>query len=162
MKLALDHVVLEVRDVEASLAFYRAVLGLAPVRLAQWRRGEAPFASGRVTGETIVDFFPPAMWRERRRAANPNHLCFTLSRAAVAALRRRLARRGIPIERESPRNYGARGWGVSLYFRDPDGVELEARYYDARPPARRPVRPPARRPARSPARRTGKAPARRA
>jgi catechol 2,3-dioxygenase-like lactoylglutathione lyase family enzyme len=129
VKLALDHVVLEVRDAEAAVAFYRDVLGLAPVRLAEWRRGEAPFPSGRVTGETIIDFFPPDLWRSRRRAANPNHLCFTLSRPAVAALRRRLARRGIPIARESPRNYGALGWGVSLYFHDPDGVQLEARYY---------------------------------
>ncbi len=129
MKLALDHVVLEVRDVEASVSFYRRVLGLAPVRLAQWQRGDAPFASARVSRETIIDLFPPGMWRTRRKAQNPNHLCFTLSRAAVATVRRRLARLRVPIVQESPRNYGARGWGVSLYFLDPDGVRLEARYY---------------------------------
>ena len=129
MKLALDHVVLEVRDVEATTAFYRELLGLAPVRLAEFRRGKAPFVSGRVTDATVIDFFPPPMWRNRRRAGNPNHLCFTLSRQAVAALRRRLAKRGVPIVRESPRNFGALGWGVSFYFDDPDGVQLEARYY---------------------------------
>lgn len=132
MNIALDHVVLEVRDAEATAAFYADLLGLAPVRMDEWRRGEAPFPSGRVTDETIIDYFPPAMWRNRRRAANPNHLCFTLSRQGVAALRRKLARRGIPIQRESKRNYGARGWGVSLYVEDPDGISVEARYYAAR------------------------------
>ena len=129
MKLALDHVVLEVRDVEASAAFYRRVLGLAPVRLAQWKRGEAPFASVRVQRETIIDLFPRKMWRNKRRAENPNHLCFTLSATGVAQVRKRLARLRVPIVQESPRNYGAQGWGVSLYFHDPDGVRLEARYY---------------------------------
>ena len=129
MKLALDHVVLEVRDVEVSAAFYRRVLGLAPVRLAEWKRGEAPFVSARVSPETIVDLFPPGFWRNKRRAQNPNHVCFTLSQAGVAAVRRRLKRLRVPIVQESPRNYGARGWGVSLYFLDPDGVRLEARYY---------------------------------
>jgi catechol 2,3-dioxygenase-like lactoylglutathione lyase family enzyme len=129
MKLTLDHVVLEVRDVEATAAFYRAVLGLAPVRLKEWRRGAAPFVSGRVSGETVIDFFPPDFWHDKTRARNPNHLCFTLSRQGVAALRKRLQGLGVPIVQESPRNFGARGWGVSLYFEDPDGVRLEARYY---------------------------------
>jgi catechol 2,3-dioxygenase-like lactoylglutathione lyase family enzyme len=131
MTLALDHVVLEVQDPEATAAFYRRALGVAPVRLAQWKRGAAPFPSGRVAEGTIIDFFPPALWRNKRRAQNPNHLCFTLNRPAVAALRRRLGRLGVPIVQESPRNYGARGWGVSFYFDDPDGVRLEARYYPA-------------------------------
>ncbi len=129
MTLSLDHVVLECRDAEATAAFYRDVLGLAPVRLEEWRAGEAPFPSGRVTGETIIDYFPPALWRNRRRRENPNHLCFTLSRREVGNLRRRLKRRGVPIVRESRRNFGARGWGVSLYIADPDGVSVEVRYY---------------------------------
>lgn len=132
MKLSLDHVVLEVRDPEASAGFYAELLGLAPVRLAEWRRGEAPFPSGRVTADTIIDYFPPGMWQEPDGPQNPNHLCFTLSRQGVTTLRRKLAARGIPIERESRRNFGARGWGVSLYFADPDGITVEARYYAAR------------------------------
>lgn len=135
MKLAMDHVVLEVRDVEVTAAFYHDVLGLAPVRLEEWRRGEAPFVSGRVGADTVLDYFPPPMWRNLRRAQNANHLCFALSRAGVTALRRRLAKGAIAIARESPRNFGARGWGVSVYFYDPDGIELEARYYGTHPGA---------------------------
>lgn len=128
-KVQLDHVVLEVADPAASAAFYRDVLKLAPVRLEAYRAGEAPFVSARVTPDTIIDFFPPAMWRDRRRRANPHHLCLTVSRREAAALRRRLSRRGIAVTGRSPRNFGARGWGRSIYFADPDGVSIEVRYY---------------------------------
>jgi catechol 2,3-dioxygenase-like lactoylglutathione lyase family enzyme len=132
-RIALDHVVLEVRDPEASADFYRRLLGLAPVRLAGYRSGSAPFLSARVTPETLVDFFPRKLWRDRKRAQNPNHICFTLSAQGVRTVRRRLARMGVPIDRESGRNYGARGWGVSLYVYDPDRISVEVRYYAPRP-----------------------------
>ncbi len=130
MTLQLDHVVLEVRDPVASAAFYERVLGLAPVRLAEYQAGAAPFLSGRVDEGTLIDFFPPAMWGNRRRAVNPNHLCFTLSAQNLRALQQRLRRRGLPVLRRSRRNFGARGWGRSFYFADPDGITLEARTYE--------------------------------
>ncbi len=129
MSIALDHVVFEVKDPEASAAFYKDLVGFDVVRLEEFRSGEAPFLSSRVTGETVLDFFPPAMWENRRRASNPNHVCFTLSQSGVRSLRRKLSRRGIPIVRESRRNFGARGWGVSLYIEEPDGISIEFRYY---------------------------------
>lgn len=127
--ITLDHVVFEVEDPERSADFYRGLLGWEEVRLAEYRKGEAPFLSSRVSQGTILDFFPPKMWRKRRRSQNPHHVCFTLSRLEVRNLRRRLARRNIPIVRESRRNFGARGWGVSLYIEDPDGISVEFRYY---------------------------------
>jgi len=128
----LDHVVLEVRDPEASASFYERVLGFAPVRLKEYRAGEAPFASARINGGTLVDFFPSAMWRSRRRAQNPNHFCLTVTPRAAAALKRRLARARVKITRRLPRSFGAQGYGSSIYFDDPDGVSIEVRYYPAR------------------------------
>jgi catechol 2,3-dioxygenase-like lactoylglutathione lyase family enzyme len=121
--------VLEVRDVPTSVAFYRSVVGLEPVRLQDYLAGKAPFVSGRVSAETIIDFFPPRLWRETARPQNPNHLCFTLSRQGYRNLKKRLARRRVAIVRRSRRNFGAQGYGISLYFLDPDGLTLEARYY---------------------------------
>ena len=129
MNVMLDHVVFEVRDVEASVAFYRRVLQFPPVRLEEWRAGEAPFASARVNARTIVDFFPKKMWGNPRRPANPNHVCFTMDEAGVKALQRRMARAGVKVIRRAKRNYGAEGYGKSIYFSDPDGVTLEARHY---------------------------------
>jgi glyoxylase I family protein len=124
----LDHVVVEVDDPERSLEFYRTVLTLPVVREAEFRRGAAPFPSVRVDRDTVIDLFPRPLW-EGRRKANANHICLTLSREEFAALRRRLRAKRIPVIRQSRRNFGARGYARSIYFRDPDGVTLEARYY---------------------------------
>jgi catechol 2,3-dioxygenase-like lactoylglutathione lyase family enzyme len=40
---SLDHIVLNVSDVDRSLAFYVDGLGLEPVRLGEYRRGDAKF-----------------------------------------------------------------------------------------------------------------------
>ena len=128
--MELDHVVLEVENPETSARYYQAVFGFPPVRLEEFRSGDAPFLSARINPGLILDFFPPIMWAQASRAANPNHLCFALSSKELGNLRRRLSRRGIAILRRSARNYGARGWGRSLYFPDPDGITLEARSYE--------------------------------
>ena len=53
--IALDHIVLKCADVDTTLAWYLDVLGLQPVRLAEWRAGDAPFPSVRVDDGTILD-----------------------------------------------------------------------------------------------------------
>ncbi len=128
VRISLDHVVLEVEDPVRSVGFYRRILGLRPVRLAEFKRGRAPFPSARVSGGTVLDFFGPRMWRAPS-ATNPNHVCFALSRTAMEALERRLTRSGVAITQRDAHNFGARGWGSSLYFQDPDGITLEARFY---------------------------------
>jgi catechol 2,3-dioxygenase-like lactoylglutathione lyase family enzyme len=127
---ALDHIVLEVEDVERSMAFYREILGLEPVRWPEFRAGEAPFPSLRINAGTIIDLFPPAMWRGRQ-ARNLNHFCLAVDTRAFAALKRRLARRGVAITRQDDHNYGARGWGRSVYVEDPDRTSVEVRHYPA-------------------------------
>jgi glyoxylase I family protein len=131
-QLTLDHLVLEVRDPLQSLAFYREVLGLAPVREEELRRGVAGFASARVSDATLIDFFPPRMWRDAD-AANPNHFALTTTDAGLRAIRERLAVRGLPIARTDDHNFGARGYGRSIYFDDPDGNSVEVRTYEPDP-----------------------------
>lgn len=128
MAAQLDHLVLEVADVERSLAFYRDVVGLEPVRLEEFRAGRAPFVSLRVSDETLIDLFPKRLWRGRR-PRNPSHFCLALDRRAATALKRRLRRLGVAITRTDARNFGARGFGASLYFDDPDGTSVEVRTY---------------------------------
>jgi catechol 2,3-dioxygenase-like lactoylglutathione lyase family enzyme len=127
---ALDHIVLEVGDPLRSLAWYRDVLGLAPVREEEFHRGEVPFASVRVSEATLVDLFPTGMWRGPV-AANPNHFALTTTDEGMRAVRGRLSARGVPIRREDERNFGARGYGHSIYFEDPDGNMVEVRTYEA-------------------------------
>src|SRR5689334_7092416 len=104
---AFDHLVLNVEDVERSVAFYTGPLGLAPVRLAEWRAGRAPFPSVRVTEETIIDLVGSA-----RGESNVDHICLTvepLDWDEVIASGSFTVLEG-PVER-----FGARGTATSVY-----------------------------------------------
>jgi glyoxylase I family protein len=124
----LDHLVLEVKEPALSVQFYSEVLGLEPVRLPEFLEGKAPFPSVRISPDTVLDMFPPRMWRGRR-LANPSHFCLAYSESGVKALRKRLRRRKVAIVHQDDHNYGARGYGRAIYFRDPDGLLIEARFY---------------------------------
>jgi catechol 2,3-dioxygenase-like lactoylglutathione lyase family enzyme len=116
-----DHLVLNVADVERSLAFYCGLLGLEPVRVDAWRAGAAPFPSVRVDAATIIDLVAAA-----RGSANVDHFCLEVEpldwHEVVAA--------GTFTVVDGPAvRFGARGEGESLYVRDPDGNTVELRWY---------------------------------
>jgi catechol 2,3-dioxygenase-like lactoylglutathione lyase family enzyme len=121
--VALDHVVLNVADVERSLAFYCGELGLAPVRVDAWRRGEAPFPSARVDEHTIVDLLSRA-----RTGENADHICLVVEPVDLDAIK---ASGRFEVLDGPDSRFGARGDGTSLYVRDPDGNTVELRHYGA-------------------------------
>src|SRR3954454_392348 len=51
-----DHLVFVVADVERALEWYCGVLGLEGVRFDEWRAGQAPFPSVRISEGAIIDF----------------------------------------------------------------------------------------------------------
>jgi catechol 2,3-dioxygenase-like lactoylglutathione lyase family enzyme len=118
---ALDHLVLVVRDVERSLAWYGRHLGLMGERVEEWRAGEVPFPSMRVDANTIIDF----VRGDPREPGHVDHLCFVVSEDDLAALRRSPE---LEIESEGER-FGARGLAQSIYVTDPDGLTVEIRAY---------------------------------
>ncbi|MEU3843579.1 VOC family protein [Streptomyces sp. NPDC028635] len=135
----LDHVVLWVRDPVASAGFYEKAVGLAPVRLAEFSDGRAPFPSVRVNDETIIDLMPLSTARRMTvlpgaadSAGHPvNHICLSLTGDAFDALRLRLQEGAVPVSDLAHDSFGARGAARrSFYFRDPDGNVFEARHYD--------------------------------
>ena len=125
--IGIDHVVLVVADVERSLAWYREHLGLEPLRLEEWRRGEVPFPSLRVDAGTIIDLVAGD-----RDGRNLDHLCILVEGADLHA-----AAREPRLDAEGPprRLFGARGVGWGLYVRDPDGNRVELRHYGEEPGA---------------------------
>ncbi len=125
---ALDHVVLNVADVERSVEFYANVLGMRPERLAEFRRGAVKFASIRVTPDTIIDLFPPAMHQGPAAGRNVNHIAFDVD-ASPSEIERFLDEHAIETIRKSPNNFGARGMAHSYYVHDPDGNVVELRTY---------------------------------
>jgi catechol 2,3-dioxygenase-like lactoylglutathione lyase family enzyme len=118
----LDHIVLISVDVERALAFYVGVLGLDGVRVDEWRRGEVPFPSVRVTATTIIDLFPG-----ERTGLNLEHFCLTVEPADLD----QLASGGVFEVASGPTDglFGAQGHARSLYVRDPDGNTVELRSY---------------------------------
>jgi catechol 2,3-dioxygenase-like lactoylglutathione lyase family enzyme len=119
--VALDHVVLNVADVERSLAFYCDELGLAPERVDEWHRGEVFFPSVRVDAHTIIDLLAAP-----RTGENADHLCLVVEPVDLDAIK--ASGRFDVVDGPAVR-FGARGNGTSLYVKDPDGNTVELRHY---------------------------------
>jgi glyoxylase I family protein len=135
----LDHIVLWTKNPQASMDFYTRVVGLAPVRFAEFEAGEAPFPSVRVCEDSIIDLSPidsvgatESLTKVEGSAGHPvNHVCLALSKSEYDALDRRLRAAGVDTSARLNRTYGARGWAPhGYYFCDPDGNVVEARYYE--------------------------------
>ncbi len=119
--LELDHVVFRVTDMERSVQWYRDVLGLQVVRLDEWRQGSAPFVSVRITPDTIIDLQVGVV-----DGTNVDHIALVVDDVDLAVL----AASGRFGEVAPPRPlFGARGMGVGIYVRDPDGHGIELRTY---------------------------------
>jgi catechol 2,3-dioxygenase-like lactoylglutathione lyase family enzyme len=119
--VGLDHVVLNVADVERSLAWYCGELGLEGVRVDEWRRGEVPFASVRVDDHTIIDLL-----QTDRTGQNVDHVCLVVEPTDLEAVK---ASGRFEVLSGPARRFGAQGDGTSLYVRDPDGNTVELRHY---------------------------------
>ncbi|OBJ47220.1 VOC family protein [Mycobacterium sp. 1423905.2] len=135
----LDHVVLWTKNPQASMDFYTRVVGLAPVRFDEYRAGEAPFPSVRVSEDSIIDLMAAegagateAMTKVDNSAGHPvNHVCLAMSKEEYDALDQRLRDEGVDTSARLNNSFGARGWAPQgYYFPDPDGNVVEARYYE--------------------------------
>jgi catechol 2,3-dioxygenase-like lactoylglutathione lyase family enzyme len=120
--VAFDHVVLRCADVERTLGWYLDRLGLAPVRVDEWRRGDAPFPSVRVSDDTIIDLIDGPAADDGRL----DHLCLVVEPLDLDVL---AASGDFDVVEGPARRSGARGEGTSLYVRDPDGLVVELRHY---------------------------------
>jgi glyoxylase I family protein len=118
---AIDHVVLTVPDAERTLAWYRDQLGLEPLRVEEWRRGEVPFLSLRVNDGTLIDVL-----QGERTGQNVDHVALVVEGVDLDEL----ADSGrFEVEMGPADLFGARGVGRGLYIRDPDGNRVELRTY---------------------------------
>jgi catechol 2,3-dioxygenase-like lactoylglutathione lyase family enzyme len=118
---SLDHIVLYAADVEASVAWYRDVLGLEIERLEEWRRGELPFPSARVDATTIIDLLGHPVG-----PGNVDHFALVVEGTTADEL---AASGAFTIEDGPADRSGARGTGRSIYVRDPAGILVELRSY---------------------------------
>ena len=129
----LDHIVLNVADIERSLDFYTGVLNLAAERVEEFRAGKVGFPSVRINGETLIDLFPTKPDSDphsrEKKLANLNHFCLVVGPADFTGITEYLASHKVAIREGPVARWGARGRATSVYFFDPDGNEIEIRCY---------------------------------
>jgi catechol 2,3-dioxygenase-like lactoylglutathione lyase family enzyme len=131
---AMDHIVLNVNDMDAVLDFYINVLGLSGERVEAYRQGKVPFPSVRISADTLIDLFPAktaAAPVPERQPEHLNHFCMVIAKTEMQRVIDHLASHGVAIDEGPATRWGAHGNGTSIYFCDPEGRRIELRYYDA-------------------------------
>jgi catechol 2,3-dioxygenase-like lactoylglutathione lyase family enzyme len=122
---ALDHLVLTVADMAATLEFYTTALGMEAINFAPADGGAARhalrFGAQKINLHDAAAPFQPAAARPTPGSAD---LCF-LSDTPLAQWQAHLTRKGISIGIGPVPRSGATGPIVSLYLRDPDGNLIE-------------------------------------
>jgi glyoxylase I family protein len=115
----LDHVVLRCRDQARMLDFYTRVLGLR-----EERRIESMGLIQLRAGASMIDLVPAASPRIES-GYNVDHFCLGIETADMEAAARYLRSHGVEIADGPAMRYGARGMGMSIYIRDPEGNVVE-------------------------------------
>ena len=116
----LDHVVLRCRDQERTLDFYTRILGLR-----EERRLEAIGLGQLRAGTSLLDLVPA---EGVEFVPNMDHFCLAIETPDLERVQDHLRRSGVELVGEPMVRYGARGYGFSIYLRDPEGnvVELKS------------------------------------
>jgi catechol 2,3-dioxygenase-like lactoylglutathione lyase family enzyme len=123
----MDHIVLNVNDIDRALAFYTGPLGLAPERVDAFKRGEVGFPSVRIDATTLIDLTPSEPIAAGSK--NLNHYCLVTDRDDLAEMAAELTAQGVPVVTGPVSRWGAQGQAMSIYVLDPDGNEIEIRAY---------------------------------
>lgn len=120
----LDHLVLTVRDIDATIAFYTHVLGMEEETFGQGRKA-LKFGQQKINLHEAGKEFEP-------KAATPlpgsADLCF-ITATPIEEVENELLLKHIPLIESRVARTGATGKITSIYFRDPDQNLIEVSNY---------------------------------
>src|SRR5689334_9610592 len=126
MPAQLDHLILNVNDAAASVAFYARILGFTS------EGNDGPFSVVRVNAALTLQLAP---WG----TSGGEHLAFAMTRAEFDDVFGRVRESGtaygasfnsVGTSTGPGDELGARGMGKALYFFDPDKHLIEIRHYE--------------------------------
>jgi catechol 2,3-dioxygenase-like lactoylglutathione lyase family enzyme len=120
----LDHLVLTVADLDATVAFYAGVLGMRHVVSAD--RHALHFGRQKLNLHVAGHEFEP---KARHPAPGSADLCF-IAAVAFDAVLAGLRDAGVAVEEGPVAREGALGTMTSVYVRDPDANLVEISVYD--------------------------------
>ncbi|MGW4399220.1 VOC family protein [Amycolatopsis nivea] len=120
----LDHLVLTVADLGATVDFYTRVLGMTEVTFGAGRKA-LTFGTSKINLHEAGHEFEPKAERPTPGSAD---LCL-ITADALEQVVEDLAAHGVPIEEGPVDRTGATGPIRSVYFRDPDRNLIEVSVY---------------------------------
>ncbi len=128
--IGFDHIVLRVKNPEASLRFYGDLLGMERLRVDQWRAGQVGFPSLRASEHTIIDLVkPPEGTTVSQEHSNMDHFCMVIESGDFEGVKGELEAAGALAEGQPQKRWGSKGIGTSIYINDPDGNHIEIKHY---------------------------------
>ncbi|MEM8804700.1 MAG: VOC family protein [Cyanobacteria bacterium P01_G01_bin.38] len=116
----LDHLVLTVRDIEATCQFYTQILGMALITFGENRKA-LQFGQQKINLHPAGQEFEP---KAQSPAPGSADLCF-LTQTRLDEVVTHLKANNIPILEGPIQRTGTIGPILSVYIRDPDGNLLE-------------------------------------
>ena len=123
--VSIDHIVLTVNSIEATVRFYESVLGMTKEVFGEGRVA-LRFGNQKINLHEFGNEFDP-------KADNPmpgtGDLCF-VTRGSLEEAIEHVQREGISILEGPVKRTGAIGPIISFYFRDPDGNLVEVATYE--------------------------------
>ena len=121
MITAIDHIVLTVRDVEATIGFFHAALGIEAVTFAGTRRAL-------VVGDQKINLQTLGQETRNHAVIGSGDVCLLTTAPLAEVITRVEAAGGTIVEGPVPKS-GARGPITSVYFNDLDGNLIEVSRY---------------------------------
>ncbi len=115
----IDHVVFRCRDQKKMLDFYTRLLGLV-----EERRIEQIGLIQLRAGAGMIDLVPSEGGSDEK-SRNVDHVCLGIEAGDLSAVARYLKENSVEVMGEPATRYGARGMGLSIYVRDPEGNVIE-------------------------------------
>ena len=121
----LDHLVLTVKDIEASCLFYTTVLGMEEISFGQGRKAMA-FGDQKINFHQVGQELEP---KALQPTPGSGDLCF-ITKEPLSAVIAHLQACGVEIIGGPVKRSGATGPITSIYIRDPDHNLVEIAIYE--------------------------------
>jgi len=121
----LDHLVLTVKDIEASCLFYTTVLGMEEISFGQGRKAMA-FGDQKINFHQVGQELEP---KALQPTPGSGDLCF-ITKEPLSAVIAHLQACGVEIIDGPVKRSGATGPITSIYIRDPDHNLVEIAIYE--------------------------------